>query len=137
MSRTVFLRFLTIAIPMAVAVALAGFTLAGRDSAEAGRAAMIGCLIALVGSAAGALPVLAAHERSHQDRLPAIFVAMAVRLGAVVALALAVIAVGQLPMRPFLVWAGVCHAALLVPDSWLAIRLVARDPGDENRTNQR
>lgn len=137
MSRKVFLRFLTIASLTAMAVALAGFALAGRDDTGAGQAAMIGCLIALVGSVAGALPVLLARERPQADRLPAIFVAMAVRLGAVVVLALAAVAIARLPMRPFLVWVGVAHAALLVPDSWLAIRLVAGEAGESNRTHQR
>lgn len=128
MSRTVFVRFLILAAAMAALAALAGYFLASR--AGAGRAALIGCLIALAGSIAGALPVLAAYERPHHDRLPAIFIAMAVRLCVVVVLALAVAAFGLLPVRPLLVWAAICHAALLVPDSLLAIRLVARETAD-------
>lgn len=130
MSRTVFVRFLTIVALLAGLIAYAGYHLAGRFGADASRATIVGCLIALVGSVVGALPALAAQGRPRQERLPAIYLAMAARLGAVVVLALLVAAFGHLPVRPLLISAVICHAALLVPDSLLTIRLVSDKPAD-------
>lgn len=111
-----------------VVLGLVGWWPTRGSAGEPGVAALAaGCAVALAGSLAGALPVLAAVARGGARRPQAVAGwAMALRFGATVAGALTVALGSGLPRRPLLLWVALGYAALLVVETrWMLRRLGA------------
>lgn len=130
---TVFVQFLITVAVLGAVVPLIGCGYRGPHDPAAMAAIWIGAAVSLLGSLAGAVPLRKAYGRPAPDRLPAIFVAMGVRVGTVLVLAAVVAASGRWPLRPLLVWVAIMHAVLLIPDSLLAVRsMTGRRATNEN-----
>lgn len=113
-----------------VALAAIGYLPTRRLAGDGGLAAMAaGITVAWFGAALGALPVLRAVARGSCDRPVAVVgQAMALRAGATVVGALAVIFGSELPRNAVAIWIGLAYAALLVVETrwttrWLSTRV--------------
>ena len=115
-----YLRFAVWVVVMAAAVVVVGYVptrrLAGADGVDA---MLAGCVIGVIASLAGGIPVLsgAAFGGGPAARLQATLLALAVRLGVVLALGLAAALSGWFERAPLLIWIAVSHLALLVVDT--------------------
>jgi len=119
-----YLRFLVWVVLMAAAVAALGYVPTLRLAGEDGIPAMLaGCLIGALASLAGGVPVFfGSGTASPAAKLQATLLAMAVRLGVVLALGLVAALSGWFERRPLLIWIAVSHLALLVVDTRFMLR---------------
>lgn len=119
-----YLRFLVWATVVTAAVALVGYLPTLRLGGEGAIPAMIaGCVVGLLASLAGGLPVaLGRAAPSPRAAYPTMMAAMAVRFGAVLVLALAAALSGLFERDPLLIWVAITYLALLVVDTWYAVR---------------
>lgn len=117
-----FRRYLTqLAAILALVVAL-GIPATLRLAGEGGSTAMaVGCLASLAASLAGSLPIYRGFGRPMPAAMPTVMGAIAIRLGVVLFVGLAVALSGLVAPAPFLVWLAVAHAALLVADTPFAL----------------
>ena len=118
-----YLRFLVWVLVMAAAVAVLGYVPTRRLAGADGIAAMLaGCGIGVIASLAGGIPVasgaaLGIGGSGPAARLQATLLALAVRLGVVMALGLAAVLSGWFERAPLLIWIAISHLALLVVDT--------------------
>ena len=115
-------RFLSLAAAVVIVLCAIGFVPTRRLSGDAGVIAMAaGCGIGLVSAAlAGGLLVVLGGE-TPEARMRRAFLAMVVRLAAVVAFGLAAALSGAVPRQPLLFWIGTAYVALLPLEVRLAI----------------
>ena len=83
---------------------------------------LIGCAIAWAGSIAGAMALKLVAARGPFSATDAAFLAAALRLAAVVALAAALVVSGRFDVRPLLLWTVFGHLGLLIVDTVWAVR---------------
>jgi hypothetical protein len=120
-----YLRFLAWAVAVAAAVALLGWLPTRRLGGDgAVRAMLAGCVVSVVASAVGAVPI--ALSRGAVSAIPAVrmkalLMAMGLRFGAVAVLALAAVLSGLFDRAPLLIWVAVSYAAQLVVDTRYAL----------------
>lgn len=118
-----YLRFLAWAAAVTVAVGAIGWwptrRLAGDDGIPA---LVVGCLIGLLSSALGGLPVALIRDRSPASQVVASMGGMGVRLLAVAVLGAVAVLSGWFARVPLLLWIAVSYAALLGVDAWYALR---------------
>ena len=81
---------------------------------------LVGCAVSLVASVAGTMPLLWSRSRTPVEAMPVLMGSIALRLTVVIALAAAVVFLGSLAVKPFLVWVAVSHVGLLVADTLYA-----------------
>lgn len=125
--RRVFLQFLLLAGAIVVALIALGYLPTRRLAGEAGLAAMLaGCLVSLVASLAGTVPVFLARHRSHVEMVPAALVATATRLGVAIVLTTAVALAGSIATKPLLLWVVISHGGLLIADTMLSIKVLSK-----------
>ena len=119
-----YLRFLAWAVSVGVALALLGYAPTRRLGGEEAVPAMIaGCLIGVLASAVGAVPVaLGRRPGSRTAPLQGMLVSMAARLAAVLVLGLAIGLSGWFEARPLLLWIGLGYIAQLALDVWFVVR---------------
>jgi hypothetical protein len=116
-------RFLALATVVTAAVGAVGYVPTRRLAGEEGLPALVaGCLIGLLSSALGGLPVALWRDRTPAGRVTAMMASTAVRLLAVVILGIAAVLSGQLARMPLLLWIAISYAALLGVDAWYALR---------------
>jgi hypothetical protein len=116
-------RFVALAVAVTVAVGAIGVVPTRRLAGEEGLPALLaGCLIGLLSSALGGLPVALWRDRTPAGRVTAMMASTAVRLLAVVVLGIAAVLSGQLARMPLLLWIAISYAALLGVDAWYALR---------------
>jgi hypothetical protein len=110
-------------LALAAVVALGWFPtrrLVGPDGLQAMAA---GCVVALVGAALGAAPVLWALAQGEAGKGPAAAGrAMALRAAGTLLLALAVALGTDVPRTPFVIWVGLGYLALLVAETRWTVR---------------
>ncbi|HEX2644686.1 MAG TPA: hypothetical protein VHU81_16930 [Thermoanaerobaculia bacterium] len=125
-----YLRFLAWGIGTTVAAALVGWIPTRRLAGEDALPALIaGCVIALLASAIGALPVVLARSRPNaplQGPVAAL-AATGVRVGVMVALGLAAALSGSFSIRPLVVWIAIAYVVLLVVDTRYAVTALRGD----------
>jgi Na+/proline symporter len=118
-----YLRFLAWVAGAAVLIALVGALPTRRLGGEEAIPAMIaGCVIGVLASAAGGIPV--ARGRKATDpagRLNAMLFSMLLRLAVVVGLGAAALA-GGFERKPLLLWIGISYLALLAVDVRYAVK---------------
>lgn len=125
--RNHFARFLALLLMAAVLVMVAGFLPTRRLGGEAALTGMVvGCAIGFLASLAGAASVLSARDRRGPDVVPAAMAAMAVRMGVALVLGIAVALSGLVAPKALLLWVVIAHAAFLVPDTHLSIKLLGQ-----------
>lgn len=119
-----YLRFLVWATVGTAAVALVGYLPTLRLAGPGAVPALIaGCAVGLLASLAGGVPVaLMPAGAAPEVRYRTTMLAMAVRFVVALALGLAVALSGLVPVRPLLVWVAIVYVALLVVDTWYAVK---------------
>ena len=118
-----YLRFLAWAAGVAVAVGAIGVWPTRRLAGDDGIPALVaGCLIGLLSSALGGLPIALIRDRAPASQVIASMGAMGARLLAVVVLGAAAALSGWFARIPLLLWIAVSYAALLGVDAWYALR---------------
>jgi hypothetical protein len=119
-----YLRFSGWALAAATGAALLGYLPTLHLGGEGALPAMIaGCAVGFLASLAGGVPVALARRSSQPTvRSQAAMASMAVRFGVVLALGLAVALSGLFERGPLLVWIAISYMALLVVDTWYAVK---------------
>lgn len=119
-----YLRFSGWALAAATGVALLGYLPTLRLGGEGALPAMVaGCAVGLFASLAGGVPVALARRSSEPTvRSQAAMGSMAVRFGVVLALGLAAVLSGAFERGPLLIWVAISYMALLVVDTWYALK---------------
>ena len=132
--RKIFGQFLGLALIVAVLLVALGYVPTRRWAGDEALLAMLaGCAVGVVASLFGTIPVFLAKSKPHVEAWTAALAAMGVRLGIVIVSGLALTLAGTLPAKPFLIWLVIAHAGLLVPDTMLSIKILARQALAENR----
>jgi hypothetical protein len=119
-----YLRFLAWGIGTTVAAALVGWIPTRRLAGEDALPALIaGCVIALLASAIGALPVVLARNRPDAVRRGPVAALASTGLRVAVTVVLGAVAVlsGWFAVRPLVVWIAVAYGVLLVVDTRYAL----------------
>ena len=115
-------RFLGLAAAIVLLLCAIGFVPTRRLSGDAGVMAMaVGCGISLVSAALAGGLLIAVGAATPEARMQRAFLAMVVRLAAVVALGLAAALGGAVARQPLLFWIGTAYVALLPLEVKLAI----------------
>lgn len=118
-----YLRFLVWAAVATIAVALLGYLPTQRLGGEGAIPAMVaGCVVGLLASLAGGVPVALGRGAGSGAVHQTMMLAMAVRFVAALALGLAAALSGAFVVRPLLVWIAIVYVALLVVDTWYAVK---------------
>jgi hypothetical protein len=119
-----YLRFLAWAAVVAGLIAALGWIPARRLAGEdAGPAWLVGCALSLIASAVGGIPVARARRSADPAaRVPAVMAAMGLRFAVVLALGAAVALSGGLARGPLLLGVAASYLALLMVDTWYAVR---------------
>lgn len=127
-------RFLLAATATVVVLAALGWIPTRRLGGPAAVPAMLaGCAAALLASALGGQVLARWPPPPPAGAATPALAALAARLVAVVALALAAALAGPWPIRPLLVWTALAHLALLPVDSLYAVRRVREWTDAEER----
>lgn len=117
-----YLRFLAWAVAVTAAVALLGWLPTRRLGGDGAVSAMLaGCVVSVVASAVGAVPVALSRGTAAAVRMKALLMAMGLRFGVVAVLALATVLSGLFDRAPLLIWVAVSYAAQLVVDTRYAL----------------
>ena len=126
-----FARFLILAGAVVVFVAGVGYVPTKRLAGSDGTLAMAaGCVISLIASAMGALPVVLARRNAGTDsqaagrRVTAVMMSMAVRFLVVLFLGFSAALSGLFVTAPLLVWLAISYLALLAADTMFALRVL-------------
>lgn len=126
-----FARFLLLAGAIVIFLAGVGYVPTKRLAGSDGTLAMaVGCVISLVASAMGALPVVLARRHAGTDsqaagrRVTAVMMSMAVRFLVVLILGVAAALSGLFVTAPLLVWLAISYLALLAADTMFALRVL-------------
>jgi len=119
-----YLRFLVWAAAVAVLVAAVCWLPARSLGSEgAVRAVLVGCALSLVSSLGGGIAVARSRRATTPAaRVPAIMAAMALRFVILLALGAVAALSGRFPLTPLLVGVAISYLALLVVDTWYAVR---------------
>jgi len=124
-----YLRFLALAAGVAVAVGAIGAVPTQRMAGEDGLPALVaGCLVGLLSSALGGLPIALIRDRTPMGRVLAMMGSMGARLLAVAVLGVAAVLSGRFAPVPLLLWIAISYAALLGVDAWYALRTQGSGP---------
>jgi hypothetical protein len=123
----VYPRFLALVVAVTVAVGGIGVVPTRRLAGEDGLHALLaGCLIGLLSSALGGLPIALVRDRTPAGRVLAMVASTAVRLLVVVLLGVAAALSGRFATTPLVLWIAISYAALLGVDAWYAVRSAGR-----------
>ena len=123
-----YLRFLAWVAGAAVLIALVGALPTRRLGGEEAIPAMIaGCVIGVLASAAGGIPIALGRRTVETaadpaEKLKVMMLSMALRLVAVVALGAAASLSGEFERVPLLLWIAIGYVALLAVDTWYAAK---------------
>jgi hypothetical protein len=118
-----YLRFVGLAVGIATVAALLGYAPTRRLAGDGALPAMIaGCLVGVIASALGALPVLASRRSSARVSPVNGLLSMGIRAAALVVLGVSLGLSGGFETRPLLVWIAIGYGALLPLDVWYAVR---------------
>jgi hypothetical protein len=118
-----YLRFLVYAVAVGAGLVLLGYAPTRRLGGEEALPAMIaGCVIGILASAVGALPVFLARRSGRWSPLQGMLVSMALRFAAVLAFGLSAGLSGWFASRPLLIWIALGYVAQLPLDTRYATR---------------
>lgn len=119
-----YLRFAAWVVGVAVLIAVLGALPTRRlGGPEAVPAMIAGCVIGVLASALGGIPVaLGRGATDPAKRLSSMMLAMGLRLVVVVAIGAAASFSGEFPRVPLLLWIGISYVALLAVDTRYAVK---------------
>jgi hypothetical protein len=118
-----YLRFLAWATVLTGAVAGIGYLPTLRLGGRGAVPAMIaGCVVGWLSSLAGGVPVALARGSAPEAAYQTTMLSMAVRFVVALALGLAAALSGIFERDPLLIWIAITYLALLVVDTWYAVR---------------
>jgi uncharacterized membrane protein len=122
-----YLRFLVCAVTVGAVLVLLGYAPTRRLGGEGALPAMVaGCVIGILASAVGALPVALARRSARraplQGPLEGMLGAMALRFATVLTLGLSAGLSGWFETRPLLIWIALGYVAQLALDARYATR---------------
>lgn len=122
-----YLRFLVYTVAVGVVLVLLGYAPTRRLGGEGALPAMVaGCVIGILASAVGALPVALARRSARraplQGALQGMLGAMALRFATVLTLGLSAGLSGWFEIRPLLIWIALGYVAQLALDTRYATR---------------
>lgn len=120
-----YLRFLGWVVAVTAVLVLLGWVPTQRLGGEGAVPAMLaGCAVGILASALGGVPIALARgtRGGAAQRTQAALLSMAVRLGAVVILAVAAVLSGWFPRKPLLLWVAISYVAMLVVDTRYALQ---------------
>lgn len=119
------LQLLVLAVLLTVAMVAVGYVPTKRLGGPGAVTAMLaGCVISLVASVVGCIPIVLASRGPKQKMPPAVMLATALRFLVVLILALSAALSGWFERAPLLVWVGISYVVLLVADTIYAVRLI-------------
>jgi hypothetical protein len=122
-----YLRFLAWVVAVTAALALVGWVPTRRLGGEDAIPAMLaGCAVGILASALGGVPI-ALVRGGQTARTQALLLSMAIRLGAVVILAVAAVLSGWFARGPLLLWIAIGYMAQLVVDTRYALQASASE----------
>jgi hypothetical protein len=117
-----YLRFLAWVVAVTAIVALLGVLPTRRLGGDGALPALFaGCVIGILASALGGIPLALAAGKPAAARMPAVLGAMLLRLTAVAAFGAAAVLSGRFARGPLLLWIAISYAALLVVDTRYAL----------------
>ncbi len=120
-----YLRFLAWVVAVTAALALVGWVPTRRLGGEEAIPAMLaGCAVGILASALGGVPI-ALVRGGQTARTQALLLSMAIRLGAVVILAVAAVLSGWFLRAPLLLWVAISYVVQLVVDTRYALQASA------------
>jgi hypothetical protein len=120
-----YLRFLAWVVAVTAALALVGWVPTRRLGGEDAVPAMLaGCAVGILASALGGVPI-ALVRGGPAERMQALLLSMAIRLGAVVILAVAAVLSGWFLRAPLLLWVAISYVVQLVVDTRYALQASA------------
>lgn len=118
-----YLRFLAWATVLTAAVAGIGYLPTLRLGGRGAVPAMIaGCVVGWLSSLAGGVPVALARGAAPETAYQRTMLSMAVRFVLALALGLAAALSGIFERGPLLLWIAITYMALLVVDTWYAVK---------------
>jgi drug/metabolite transporter (DMT)-like permease len=118
-----YLRFLVYAVAVGAVLLLLGYAPTRRlGGSEALPAMAAGCVIGILASAVGAIPVVLARRSGRGSPLQGMLTSMALRFMAVLALGLSAGLSGWFESRPLLIWIAIGYVAQLPLDARYATR---------------
>jgi hypothetical protein len=118
-----YLRFVLLVAGAAAVAALLGYAPTRRLGGEGALPAMAaGCVIGVIASALGALPVLTSRRAGSGVSPVHGLLSMGIRTAVLVVLGVAAGLSGGFAVRPLLVWIAIGYGALLPLDVWYAVR---------------
>jgi len=121
-----YLRFLAWVVAVTAALALVGWVPTRRLGGEEAVPAMIaGCVVGILASALGGVPIALVRGDAPAARMQALLFSMVIRLGAVVILAVAAVLSGWFPRAPLLLWVAISYVVQLVVDTRYALQASA------------
>ena len=110
-------RFLAQAIGIVVGLLILGAWPTIRLAGEGAVPAMLaGCVLSLLASLAGAVPIWLVRDKPPQETLPAMMGSIVLRLAAAMVLAIAAVLSGLFAVKPLLLWLAISYVGLLVAD---------------------
>jgi hypothetical protein len=116
-------RFAALAVAIVLALLVLGFVPTRRLAGDAGVAAMgAGCAIGFAAAVLAGVLLTVVDAPTAEQRMRRAFLAMVVRLAAVVALGLAAVLSGLFARTPLLLWLATTYIVLLPLEVLLAIR---------------
>ena len=117
-----YLRFLAWVLAVTVAVALLGVLPTRRMAGDGALPALFaGCVIGVLASALGGVPIALSQGKPPAERLSSVLFAMLVRLAAAVALGSIAALSGRFPQNPLLLWIVISYVVLLIVDTLYAV----------------
>jgi hypothetical protein len=120
-------RFAALAVAIVLALLVLGFVPTRRLAGDAGVAAMgAGCAIGFAAAVLAGVLLTVVDAPTAEQRMRRAFLAMVVRLAAVVALGLAAVLSGLFARTPLLLWLATTYIVLLPLEVLLAIRPESR-----------
>jgi hypothetical protein len=118
-----YLRFMGWTVAVGVALALLGYAPTRRLGGEGALPAMVaGCVIGVLASAVGAIPVARARRAGLPVPLQGMLGSLALRFATVLVLGLAIGLSGWFETRPLLIWIALGYVAQLALDTRYATR---------------
>ena len=122
------LRFIALGIAVTGIVILLGWIPTTRiGGPEAGPAMLAGCVISMLGSLVGGIPIIMATRGPARTMPQAILLSTALRFLLVMILALSAALSGWFDRTPLLIWVAISYLLLLAADTLYAVRLTRTD----------
>lgn len=129
-SKSILLQYAASTLLIALALVAVGFVPTMRNAGGQGVSAMLaGCAVSLIGSWAGAIPLVFSGGGGAAHGANLALASMAVRIFIVAILATAVALTREFALAPLLIWVGISYMGFLIADTWFTVRITREAVG--------